>query len=79
MQQTTIRILKSAVVESPLSYNDWCRKFNVGSRVPKTNNESYVYENKDYDFSKLSMLIKKEKLSLYDRILKSITSQGSRR
>ena len=79
MQQTTIKILKSTLVDNPLSYNEWCQKFNVGSKVPKTNNESCVYLNNDYDFSKLSVLIKKEKLSLYDRIIKSITSQGSRR
>jgi hypothetical protein len=79
MQQTAIRILKSTSTESPLSYNDWCKKFNVGSRVPRINKDLYLYENKDYDFSKLSMLIKKEKPSLYDRILKSITSQRSRR
>jgi len=73
MQQTTIRISKSTPVENQLTFNEWCKTYSVGSRIPKTSGHCDMYKRKDYDFNKLVAMIKNEKPRLYDRILKIIT------
>lgn len=76
MQETTIKIMKTTNVENPLTYSKWCKKYKVGSRVPKTSRYCDMYKSKDYDFNKLASIIKNgnKKLSLYDRVLKAITA-----
>lgn len=76
MQQTTIRILKSVNVENPLPFNQWCKIYNVGSRVQKINNDCDRYISNEYDFNKLVNIIKygNKKPSLYARILNAITT-----
>jgi len=73
MQELTIKIMKTTNVENPIPYPKWCKKYKVGSRVPKTRGHCDMYKSKDYDFDKLVAIIKNEKPSLYDRILKIIT------
>lgn len=73
MQETTIKIMKTVNVENPISYTKWCKKYKVGSRVPKISKDCDMYKSKDYDFNKLVAMIKNEKPNLYDRILKIIT------
>ena len=76
MQELTIKIMKTTDVESPIPYPKWCKKYKVGSRVPKTSGHCDMYKSKDYDFAKLASIIKNDnkKLNLYDRILKIITA-----
>jgi hypothetical protein len=76
MQQTTLKILSTREVKNPLSYDQWCKKYKVGSRVPKTRNNCDMYTSGDYDFDKLSIMIKSKNKnsSVYDRILKAITA-----
>jgi hypothetical protein len=76
MQKTTVKIMKTTNVESPISLDEWCKKYKVGSRAPKTSVYFDMYKSKDYDFDKLASIIKNgsKKLSLYDRILKAITA-----
>jgi len=76
MQEITIKIMKTTNVENPMPLDEWCKKYKVGSRAPKTNAYFDMYKSKDYDFDKLASIIKNgsKKLSLYDRILKAITA-----
>lgn len=76
MQELTIKIMKTTDVESPIPYTKWCKKYKVGSRVPKISGHCDMYKSKDYDFAKLASIIKNDnkKLNLYDRILKIITA-----
>lgn len=74
MQQTTIKIMKTTNVENPIPYTKWCKKYKVASRVQKTSGYYDMYISKDYDFTKLVAIIKNKKPSLYDRILKAITT-----
>lgn len=76
MQQTTLRISKTHEVKNPISYAQWCKKYKVGSRVPKTQSNCDMYTSGDYDFDKLVTMIKNQnkKPSIYDRILKAITA-----
>lgn len=76
MQQTTLRILKTTEVEKPMTYTQWCKKYKVGSRVPKTQNNCDMYTSGDYNFDKLVTMIKNQNKnpSVYDRILKAITA-----
>lgn len=74
MQELTIKIMKTTNVENPMTYSKWCEKYKVGSRVPKISRYCDMYKSKDYDFNKLVAIIKNEKLSIYDRILKAITA-----
>ena len=76
MQQTSIKILKTCEVENPITFDKWCKKYKVGSRVPKTQNNCDMYTSGDYNFDKLSIMIKNQNknLSVYDRILKAITA-----
>lgn len=79
MQESSIKIMKTTDVESPIPYIKWCKKYKVGSRVPKRSGDCDMYKSKDYDFDKLVAIIKNEKSSLYDRIIDAITPQRSRR
>lgn len=76
MQQTTIRISKSTQVEDQLTFSEWCKTYNVGSRIPKISRDCDMYKSKDYNFDKLAVMIKNKNKTpnLYDRILKAITA-----
>ena len=76
MQQTTLRISKTTEVKNPISYNQWSKKYKVGSRVPKIKSDCDMYTSGEYDFNKLMTIIKNQnkQLSIYDRILKAITA-----
>jgi hypothetical protein len=76
MQQTTLRISKTYEVKNPMTYTQWCKKYKVGSRVPKMKKDCDMYTSGDYDFNKLVTMIKtkNKKPSVYDRILKAITA-----
>jgi hypothetical protein len=75
MRQTTLKISKTYEVKNPIPYTQWCKKYKVGSRVPKIQSDCDMYTSGDYDFNKLVTMIKNQnkKLSVYDRILKAIT------
>jgi hypothetical protein len=74
MQQ--IKISKTYEVENPMSFDKWCKKYKVGSRILKKQLDIDMYTRKEYDFNKLSAMIKNtnKNPSIYDRILKAITA-----
>lgn len=71
MQETTLRIAKTIQVEDPLPENKWFKKYKVGSRVPKIQANVDMYHRGDYDFDKLTNIIKNgsNKPTWYQRIL----------
>jgi len=40
-----------------ISYNQWCKKFKVGSRVEKRSSNNF-YEDGEYDYNKFIKMIK---------------------
>ena len=76
MQQTSIKILKTCEVENPMTFDMWCKKYKVGSRISNKQSDIDMYTRKEYDFNKLATMIKNQEKnpSIYDRILKAITA-----
>ena len=74
MQQ--IKISKTYEVENPMTFDKWCKKYKVGSRILKKQLDIDMYTRREYDFSKLVAMIKNQDKnpSIYDRILKAITA-----
>jgi hypothetical protein len=68
MQETTIKIMKTTNVENPMSFDEWCKKYKFGSRIVKKQLDIDMYKRGEYDFNKLSKIIKSKKLSFYERI-----------
>lgn len=58
MTESTVRISKTTHVENPLPYMKWCKKYKVGSRIPKKQSDCDMYHSKEYDFDKLVNIIK---------------------
>ena len=63
-----VRIEKTTLVDKPLTYTQWCKKYKVGSRIEKNPLPIDMYKSGEYDFDKLVSMIKNQKPSLYDRI-----------
>lgn len=66
------RIRKTVTVEDPLSYTEWCKKYKVGSRVEKKKAGADLYQMGEYDFDKLTKIIKygTYKETWYEKIFK---------
>jgi hypothetical protein len=51
------KIQSSLYPEKRISYNQWCKKFKVGSRVQKNELKKYYAEG-EYDYNKFIKMIK---------------------
>jgi hypothetical protein len=73
MNETTLKIKSTVKVEKPLSLSQWQKKFKIGTRVERKQQDVDMYHRGDYDEEMLFKFIKTGsfKQSLYDRIFKS--------
>ena len=73
MNETTLKIQSTTLVQKPLSLSQWQKKFKIGTRIERKQLEVDMYHRREYDQEMLCKFIKTGsfKQSLYDRIFKN--------
>lgn len=72
MEQATIRIQSTTTVDNPLSWNEWQKKFKIGTRIQPRQLDFDMYARGEYNKELFHFIIKNERPPrFYERFFKN--------